>query len=56
MMGDAVMMDKDGFIFFQAREDDMIKSSGFRLAPSEIEDAIVRNPKRAGHRGRRHPR
>jgi 2-aminobenzoate-CoA ligase len=45
MMGDAVMMDKDGFIFFQAREDDMIKSSGFRLAPSEIEDAIVRNPK-----------
>ena len=44
-MGDAVLMDKDGFIFFQAREDDMIKSSGFRLAPSEIEDAIVRNPK-----------
>ncbi|HAY21094.1 MAG TPA: AMP-dependent synthetase [Desulfobacterales bacterium] len=44
MMGDAVLMDKDGFIFFQAREDDMIKSSGFRLAPSEIEDAIVRHP------------
>jgi len=38
------MMDKDGFIFFQAREDDMIKSSGFRLAPSEIEDAILRHP------------
>ena len=44
MMGDAVLMDKDGFIFFQAREDDMIKSSGFRLAPSEIEDAIIRHP------------
>jgi 2-aminobenzoate-CoA ligase len=44
MMGDAVMMDKDGFIFFQAREDDMIKSSGFRLAPTEIEDAILRHP------------
>ncbi len=44
MMGDAVMMDKDGFIFFQAREDDMIKSSGFRLAPTEIEDAIIRHP------------
>ena len=43
MMGDAVMMDKDGFIFFQAREDDMIKSSGFRLAPSEIEDAMMRH-------------
>jgi len=44
MMGDAVVIDKDGFIFFQAREDDMIKSSGFRLAPSEIEDAILRHP------------
>jgi 2-aminobenzoate-CoA ligase len=44
MMGDAVIMDKDGFIFFQAREDDMIKSSGFRLAPSEIEDAMLRHP------------
>jgi len=44
MMGDAVMMDKDGYIFFQAREDDMIKSSGFRLAPTEIEDAILRHP------------
>jgi 2-aminobenzoate-CoA ligase len=44
MMGDAVMMDKDGFMFFQAREDDMIKSSGFRLAPTEIEDAIIRHP------------
>ncbi len=43
MMGDAVMMDKDGFIFFQAREDDMIKSSGFRLAPTEIEDAMMRH-------------
>jgi 2-aminobenzoate-CoA ligase len=44
MMGDAVMMDKDGYIFFQAREDDMIKSSGFRLAPTEIEDCIIRHP------------
>jgi 2-aminobenzoate-CoA ligase len=44
MMGDAVMMDKDGYIFFQAREDDMIKSSGFRLAPTEIEEAIIRHP------------
>jgi 2-aminobenzoate-CoA ligase len=44
MMGDAVLMDKDGYIFFQAREDDMIKSSGFRLAPTEIEDAIIRHP------------
>ncbi|OPX18940.1 MAG: AMP-dependent synthetase [Desulfobacca sp. 4484_104] len=44
MMGDAVYMDKEGYIYFQAREDDMIKSSGFRLAPSEIEDALIRHP------------
>jgi 2-aminobenzoate-CoA ligase len=44
MLGDAVIMDKDGFMFFQAREDDMIKSSGFRLAPTEIEDAMLRHP------------
>jgi 2-aminobenzoate-CoA ligase len=44
MLGDAVIMDKDGFMFFQAREDDMIKSSGFRLAPTEIEDAMIRHP------------
>ncbi|MBW1918408.1 MAG: acyl-CoA synthetase [Deltaproteobacteria bacterium] len=44
MMGDAVYMDKDGFVYFQAREDDMIKSSGFRLAPTEIEDALIRHP------------
>jgi len=31
-------------MFFQAREDDMIKSSGFRLAPTEIEDAMLRHP------------
>ena len=44
MMGDVVLTEKDGFIFFQAREDDMIKSSGFRLAPTEIEDALIRHP------------
>ena len=43
-MGDAVYMDEDGNIFFVAREDDMIKSSGYRIAPSEIEEAMAKHP------------
>ncbi len=43
-MGDAVFMNEDGNIFFVAREDDMIKSSGYRIAPSEIEEALLGNP------------
>jgi 2-aminobenzoate-CoA ligase len=43
-MGDAVTMREDGNIFFVAREDDMIKSSGYRIGPTEIEDAIAKHP------------
>ena len=43
-MGDAVHMSEDGNIFFVAREDDMIKSSGYRIGPAEIEEAIGRHP------------
>jgi 2-aminobenzoate-CoA ligase len=43
-MGDAVYMNEEGNIFFVAREDDMIKSSGYRIAPSEIEEAMAKHP------------
>jgi 2-aminobenzoate-CoA ligase len=43
-MGDAVHMNEDGNIFFVAREDDMIKSSGYRIGPSEVEEAIAKHP------------
>jgi 2-aminobenzoate-CoA ligase len=43
-MGDAVNMAADGNIFFVAREDDMIKSSGYRIAPAEIEEAMAKHP------------
>jgi 2-aminobenzoate-CoA ligase len=43
-MGDAVTMNEDGNIFFVAREDDMIKSSGYRIGPAEVEDAIGKHP------------
>lgn len=43
-MGDAVHMNEDGNIFFVAREDDMIKSSGYRIGPAEVEEAIAKHP------------
>lgn len=43
-MGDAVYMKADGNIFFVSREDDMIKSSGYRIGPAEVEEAIEKHP------------
>ncbi len=43
-MGDAVYMKEDGNIFFVSREDDMIKSSGYRIGPAEVEEAIEKHP------------
>ncbi|MFQ5658224.1 MAG: acyl-CoA synthetase, partial [Candidatus Methylomirabilales bacterium] len=39
--GDMVNMDEDGYIWFLSREDDLIKSSGYRIGPEEIEDVLV---------------
>ena len=43
-MGDSVYMKEDGNIFFVSREDDMIKSSGYRIGPAEIEEALEKHP------------
>lgn len=43
-MGDAVFMNEEGNIFFVSREDDMIKSSGYRIGPAEVEEAIAKHP------------
>jgi 2-aminobenzoate-CoA ligase len=37
-------MDEDGYIWFLSREDDLIKSSGYRIGPEEIEDVLVTHP------------
>lgn len=44
LLGDAVYQDKDGYIFFVSREEDMIKSSGYRIGPSEVEEALKKHP------------
>ncbi len=38
--GDTVRMDEDGFLYFIGRTDDMIKVSGYRISPTEVEEAI----------------
>lgn len=38
--GDTVMRDDEGLLYFVGRDDEMIKVSGNRVSPTEIEDAI----------------
>ena len=38
--GDTVTMDDEGYLYFVGREDDMIKSSGYRISPAEVEEVI----------------
>jgi acyl-CoA ligase (AMP-forming) (exosortase A-associated) len=37
--GDVVVRDAEGFLFFVGRRDELIKSSGYRISPGEIEEA-----------------
>ncbi|HSL92674.1 MAG TPA: hypothetical protein VK863_08495, partial [Candidatus Limnocylindrales bacterium] len=41
LAGDVVTMDEMGNVQFLSREDDLIKSSGYRIGPEEIEEALV---------------
>jgi acyl-CoA ligase (AMP-forming) (exosortase A-associated) len=43
--GDLVKMDEDGFLYFIGRRDTMIKSSGFRISPTEIEEVLFQTGK-----------
>ena len=36
--GDAVVADEEGFLYFVGRKDEMIKTSGYRVSPTEIEE------------------
>ena len=41
---DLVRMDEDGYLFFEGRADDVILTSGYRIGPFEVEDALVSHP------------
>ena len=38
--GDTVRMDEDGFLYFIGRKDEMIKTSGYRVSPTEVEEVV----------------
>lgn len=38
--GDTVRRDEEGFLYFIGRKDEMIKTSGYRVSPVEIEEAV----------------
>ena len=42
--GDVAWMDEDGFFWYVGRVDDVIKSSGYRIGPFEIENVIMELP------------
>ncbi|PYX74659.1 MAG: AMP-dependent synthetase [Acidobacteria bacterium] len=42
--GDYVSVDEDGYFWFVSREDDIIKSSGYRIGPEEIEVTLATHP------------
>ncbi len=41
--GDTGHMDTDGYFWFHGRADDVITSSGYRIGPGEIEDALLKH-------------
>jgi acyl-CoA ligase (AMP-forming) (exosortase A-associated) len=38
--GDTVRRDEEGFLYFIGRRDEMIKSSGYRISPNEVEEVL----------------
>ena len=42
--GDYVYVDEDGYFWFVSREDDVIKSSAYRIGPDEIETTLATHP------------
>ncbi len=42
--GDMAWKDEDGYFWFVGRSDDVIKSSGYRIGPFEVESALITHP------------
>jgi acetyl-CoA synthetase len=42
--GDMAWCDEDGYFWFVGRADDVIKSSGYRIGPFEVESALMEHP------------
>ena len=44
LTGDAAYLDNEGCLFYQARADEMIISSGYTISPAEVEQALLHYP------------
>jgi acetyl-CoA synthetase len=42
--GDLAWQDEDGYLWFVGRSDDIIKSSGYRIGPFEVESVLMEHP------------
>ncbi len=42
--GDLALRDKDGYLWYQGRADDMFKAAGYRIGPGEIENCLLKHP------------
>jgi acetyl-CoA synthetase len=42
--GDLATTDDEGYLWYQGRADDVFKSAGYRIGPSEIENCLVKHP------------
>jgi acetyl-CoA synthetase len=42
--GDMAVRDADGYLWYHGRADDVFKSAGYRIGPSEIENCLVKHP------------
>ncbi len=43
LTGDLARVDGDGYLWFESRVDDVIKSAGYRIGPGEIEESLLRH-------------
>jgi len=44
LSGDVLYQDDKGYYWFSGRNDDLIKASGYRISPFEVESAIISHP------------
>jgi acetyl-CoA synthetase len=44
LTGDLALQDEDGYFWYRGRADEMIKSAGYRISPSEIEECLMAHP------------
>lgn len=44
LLGDIAMRDEDGYLWFQGRDNDIIKSAGYRIGPGEVEECLQKHP------------